>query len=243
MISDQTLDATGMAARCRHVLCLLPALLLLTLPLGAFADNAGAMNTPLTLYIVRHGQTDWNREGRIQGNTDNPLNATGQAQAEDVGSQLGEVSLDYVYPSGLTRAIQTAEAIAGETPVTPDPRLNERSRGIYEGRIAAEVNDEFRPRFRSLDDDMDGGESLRSIAARVGEATRDIVENHMGRTVMVVGHSGVNPLVIGELIDLPPERAIAEIRQGNDEVYKLTVFPDGHTTIWKLIPVDRLDEL
>ena len=213
-------------------------------PVAATAGSheAGA-TTPMTLYIVRHGQTDWNLEGRVQGDTDNPLNETGLSQARTVGEQLGQVTLDHVYPSGLKRAIQTAEAIAGDAPITPDPRLNERSRGIYEGRVAAEVNEEFRPRFRALDDDMDGGESLRSISERISEATREIVERHMGETVMVVGHSGVNPLVVAELIGLPPERAIAEIRQGNDEVYKLTVSPGGAVTIWKLIPEDRLEEL
>lgn len=160
-----------------------------------------------------------------------------------MGEQLGQVNLDHVYPRALKRAIQTAEAIAGDAPITPDARLNERSRGIYEGRVAAEVNEEFRPRFRALDDDMDGGESLRSIAERISEFTREMTERHMGETVMVVGHSGVNPLVIAELIGLPPERAIAEIRQGNDEVYKLTVSPEGAVTIWKLIPEDRLEEL
>ena len=90
---------------------------------------------------------------------------------------------------------------------------------------------------------MDGGESLRSISERISEFTREMVKRHMGETVMVVGHSGVNPLVIAELIGLPPERAIAEIRQGNDEVYKLMVFPDRAVTIWKLIPEDRLEEL
>jgi len=244
----QTTSASGFlrhpTRRLSLLLLLLVALALAGTPLAATAGSheVGA-TTFMTLYIVRHGQTDWNLEGRIQGDTDNPLNETGLGQAQTVGEQLGQITLDHVYPSGLKRAIQTAEAIAGNAPITPDPRLNERSRGIYEGRVAAEVNDEFRPRFAALDDDMDGGESLRSISERISEATREIVERHMGETVMVVGHSGVNPLVIAELIGLPPERAIAEIRQGNDEVYKLTLSPEGAVTIWKLIPEDRLEEL
>lgn len=196
-----------------------------------------------TLYIVRHGQTDWNKEGKIQGNTDNPLNETGLGQARAIAEQLGGLELDHVYPSALVRARMTAETIAGSSPVTPDPRFNERSRGVYEGRIASEVNEEFRPRFSDLDDDMDGGESLRSISQRVAEATREMVAQHKGQTIMMVGHSGVNPLVIGELIGLPPERAIAEIRQGNDEVYKLIISPDDKISIWKLIPEDKLEEL
>jgi len=226
------------------IITLIATLLIMVAPASVMAANHGLSNAaPMTLYIVRHGQTDWNLQGRIQGDTDNPLNETGLDQARTVAEQLGTITLDHVYPSGLQRAIQTAEAIAGDAPITSDVRLNERSRGIYEGQVAAEVNDAFRPRFSALDDDMDGGESLRSIAERISEATRDIVDRHMGETVMVVGHSGVNPLVIAELIGLPPERAINEIRQGNDEVYKLTVFPNGAVTIWKLIPENRLEEL
>jgi len=226
------------------LMVLVGALALLAAPLTVTAAGHGAhAASPLTLYIVRHGQTDWNLEDRIQGDTDNPLNETGRAQAQAVAEVLRGIALDQVYPSGLLRAIETAEIVASGAPITPDLRLNERSRGIYEGRIAAEVNAEFAPRFSALDDDMDGGESLRSIAARISEATRELVARHMGETVMVVGHSGVNPLVIAELIGLAPERAIDEIRQGNDEVYKLTVRPDGAVTIWKLIPESRLGEL
>lgn len=197
----------------------------------------------VTIYVVRHGETDWNKQGRIQGNTDNSLNEKGRQQAADVASQLTHITINRIYPSGLVRAIQTAEAFKGKAEITPEPLLNERSRGVYEGKVAKEVAKEFRPRFEALNDDMDGGESLASIAKRVGQATREIVARHPGETVMVVGHSGVNPLVIGELIGLAPEKAIKEIRQGNDEVYKLEVFGKDSVTIWKLIPETKLDQL
>lgn len=250
MFTHRDVTPSGLTQNCAKWLqCLivgaavaLPAAMGIGSVSGAAASPAAS--GPVTIYIVRHGETDWNKQNRIQGNTDNPLNATGQRQAAAVAAQLAGVRFDRIYPSALTRAIQTAEVFAVRAPIQPLALLNERSRGIYEGKVTSEVAKEFSPRFAALDDDMDGGESLASIAVRVGLATREIVAQNPGGTVMIVGHSGVNPLVIGELIGLSPQRAIKEIRQGNDEVYKVTVQPHGGpVSIWKLIPENRLNEL
>jgi probable phosphoglycerate mutase len=205
--------------------------------------RAADANGKVTIYVLRHGETNWNQQGRVQGSTDNSLNAKGREQASAVASQLANISVDHIYSSGLTRAVQTAEAFKGKAPITPQPMLNERSFGIYEGKIENEVAKDWRPRLASLNDDMEGGESLASIAKRVGQATREIVQRHPGGTIMIVAHGGVNPLVIGELTGLAPEKAIKDIRQSNDEVYKLEVFGTGAVTIWKLIPASRLDQL
>ena len=197
----------------------------------------------VTIYVVRHGETDWNQQGRIQGSTDNSLNAKGREQAASIASQLAQAPMDHIYTSGLLRALQTGEAFKGKAPITPQPLLNERSFGIYEGKVEKEVAKDLGPRATSLNDDMEGGESLASIAKRVGQATREIVKRHPGGTVMIVAHGGVNPLVIGELIGLAPEKAIKEIRQSNDEVYKLEIFGSGSFSIWKLIPESKLDQL
>jgi broad specificity phosphatase PhoE len=206
----------------------------------ALAADAGGK---VTIYVVRHGETDWNQQGRVQGSTDNSLNAKGLEQAAAVASQLGNISIDHIYSSGLTRAIQTADAFKGKAPITPQSMLNERSFGVYEGKVEKDVAKDWSPRLASLNDDMDGGESLASIANRVGSATREIVERHPGGTILIVAHGGVNPLVIGELIGLAPEKAIKEIRQSNDEVYKLEIFKPGSFNIWKLIPTSKLDQL
>lgn len=201
-----------------------------------------ADSSKVTIYVLRHGETDWNQRGRIQGSTDNSLNAKGREQASAVASQLATVSVDHIYSSGLTRAVQTADAFKGKAPVTQQPMLNERSFGIYEGKIEKDVAKDWTTRLASLNDDMEGGESLASIAKRVGHATRDIIQRHPGGTIMIVAHGGVNPLVLGELIGLPPEKAIKDIRQSNDEVYKLEI-SNGSVNIWKLIPASKLDQL
>ena len=211
--------------------------LLLTPALAADA------NAKVTIYVVRHGETDWNRQGRVQGSTDNVLNDKGREQAAAIARQLSAISVDHIYSSGLTRAKETAAAFKDKAPITPQPMLNERSFGVYEGKVEKDVAKDWSPRLASLNDDMDGGESLASIAKRVGIATREIVERHPGGTIMIVAHGGVNPLVIGELIGLAPEKAIKEIRQSNDEVYKLEIFKPGSFNIWKLIPASKLDQL
>ncbi len=207
---------------------------------AALASDASGK---VTIYVLRHGETDWNQQGRVQGSTDNSLNAKGREQAAAVASQLATVSVDHIYSSGLTRAIQTADAFKDKAPVTPQPMLNERSFGIYEGKIEKDVAKEWGSRLTSLTDDMEGGESLASIAKRVSAATREIVARHSGGTVMIVAHGGVNPLVIGELIGLAPDKAIKEIRQSNDEVYKIEVSGKGAVNIWKLVPPSKLDQL
>ncbi len=235
--------ASFILGRSRVALALAAAIgLCLGAALGVQAIAADA-KAKVTIYVVRHGETDWNLQGRIQGSTDNVLNAKGQEQAAAIASQLAQVPIDHIYPSGLARAIQTAEAFKGKAPTTPQPSLNERSFGIFEGKVDKDVAKDLGARATNLNDELDGGESLASQAKRVGKATREIVERHRGETVMIVAHSGVNPLVIGELIGLTPDNAVKQIRQSNDEVYKLEVFADGAVTIWKLVPPSRLDQL
>jgi len=204
--------------------------------------DAQSPRQAVTIYLVRHGQTDWNLQGRLQGNTDNPLNATGREQAEDLARRLAEIPVDHIYCSTLKRATATAEAFADRASITALAALNERSRGAFEGRIAREVADEFEPRFHSLEDELDGGESLQATYDRVKATTLEIINKHPHGNVIIVGHSGINPLVIASLIDLPPEQAIARIRQGNDEVIKLTVYPSGHVNMWKMITRQTIDE-
>ena len=72
-----------------------------------------ADSSKVTIYLLRHGETDWNQQGRIQGSTDNSLNAKGREQASAVASQLATVSVDHIYSSGLTRAVQTGGRLQG----------------------------------------------------------------------------------------------------------------------------------
>ena len=147
-----------------------------------------------TLLLVRHGETDWNREGRWQGHSDTHLNEIGRAQAERVAGELDGV--DVVYSSDLARARDTAEIIAGRSglPVRLDARLRERSFGAWEGLSAAEIEAEFRDaHLRWLAGEgpgADDAEPFDAFGRRVREALGEILERHPDETVLVVAHGG-----------------------------------------------------
>ncbi len=200
----------------------------------------------LTVYVVRHGQTDWNKDGRIQGGTDNPLNATGREQAAAMGRLMAEVKVDTVYVSSHQRARQTADVFQGRTPVVPMDELRERFFGKFEGandKDASIVADWNKRRF-TWTDDMEGGETLESQSRRAEAALKTIRDKHAsGGTVVIVGHGGINPLLVSHLIGVPPQEGASAINQGNDEIYRIELPKNGAAAIWKLIPRSKLGEL
>ncbi len=147
----------------------------------------------LELWLIRHGETDWNREGRIQGLSDNALNDLGRAQARALGARLAATSFDRVYSSDLSRALETARLVfPGRTPVL-DVRLREVAGGVLEGKTAAEMSEdevrvkELRASGRT-DVRPDGGESYQDVMVRVREWLADLPSQ--GR-VACVTHGGV----------------------------------------------------
>jgi broad specificity phosphatase PhoE len=147
-----------------------------------------------TLLLVRHGETDWNRDGRWQGHSDTHLNEIGRAQAERVAGELDGV--DVVYSSDLARARETAEIIARrlDLPVLFDSRLRERSFGAWEGLTAGEIEADFRDaHLRWLAGEgpgADDAEPFEAFGQRVGVALEEILERHPDETVLVVAHGG-----------------------------------------------------
>ncbi|MDR2336429.1 MAG: histidine phosphatase family protein [Burkholderiaceae bacterium] len=225
-----------------QLLCALALLGSLTLQGARAAEEA-----VLDIYVVRHGQTAWNLEKKLQGSTDNVLNETGTRQAQELGQKLAGVKFDHIYSSGLQRAKDTAAAFAGSTPVTPMKELNERSfgkfEGIYEDERDAAMFAEFGKRVTVLDDDLEGGESLQSQAHRVKNAVAAIRQQHKQGTVAIVAHGGVNPLVLSALLDIPVPEAVARIKQGNDEVYLVRVRDGQPPSVWKQVVRGTLEQL
>jgi probable phosphoglycerate mutase len=148
--------------------------------------------------VVRHGETAWNAQGRIQGHLDSPLNEEGLAQALLVGDCLSREAFARLYSSDLGRALQTAQPIADRSglPVRTDTRLRERNLGVFQGLTGAECERRFPEhyaRFRARDPDhvMPGGESARHVYERVSEAFTVLAREHIGARLVVVTHGGV----------------------------------------------------
>ena len=163
--------------------------------------------------VVRHGETQWNIESRIQGHTDSPLTATGLSQAEAIAQRLAKESFDVLVSSDLGRAMHTAAAIARccNHTVIADPRLRERSFGAGEGMTYGEVDyhwpDAF-SRVRETDPDfaIPGGESRRRFHERIRDAFAALAREHDGRRVAVVCHGGVLAALYRLIHDIPVAR-------------------------------------
>ena len=151
-----------------------------------------------TLWLIRHGETSWNAEGRVQGQTDVPLSEVGHAQARAVAALLACERFAAIYSSDLQRVTQTAQPVAQALglPVRVDPMLRERHYGMFETLTYAEVKIRFPEeyaRFRAHDPEFDfrGGEGLRDFFERSVTCLTDLAARHAGEDVLVFTHGGV----------------------------------------------------
>lgn len=156
------------------------------------------VNTPGRIVLIRHGQTDWNREERLQGATDVPLNDAGRQEARAVGAHLrGEgVPWDVLVSSPLDRAVETARIIGGALGLElagTCAELVERSFGAHEGSTLAGLEAQARERI------LAEGEPVDAVARRGLAALRRIRAEHPGRNVLVVAHGTLIRLTVSEL--------------------------------------------
>ncbi|MCK6585261.1 MAG: histidine phosphatase family protein [Anaerolineales bacterium] len=147
------------------------------------------------LCLVRHGQTDWNLEGRYQGQSDVPLNEKGRAQAKALAEQLKGQTFAAIFSSDLMRARDTAEAIANAfgLPVQIEPRLREINQGEWEGVLVEDIKARYAEIWsqRTMDPASvrpPGGETVSEVAERVYAALDDIARRYPRENVLVVSH-------------------------------------------------------
>ncbi|HSP70967.1 MAG TPA: histidine phosphatase family protein [Gaiellaceae bacterium] len=148
-----------------------------------------------TILLVRHGETDWNRERRWQGHADPPLNAAGRRQAEQLAELLVADPPSAVYSSDLTRARETAEIVADRLslPLFLDPRLREADVGEWSGLTAPQIEERYPEgvaRRLAGGTGWDHGETYEQLRERVLEALHEIAAANDGRAVLIVTHGG-----------------------------------------------------
>lgn len=162
------------------------------------------------LILIRHGETDWNAEQRIQGHLDIPLNRAGLEQAEALGKRFGSIEIDVLVSSDLSRAMQTAAPIsaARALPVVGEARLRERNLGVLQGKTreqakqsAPEAFDVFRSRVEGAV--LDEGESLAAFAERVIDVLAELTQKYRGKRIVAVTHGGVLDIAYRHAAGMP----------------------------------------
>ena len=164
--------------------------------------------------LVRHGETAWNAEGRVQGQIDTPMSERGIKQAEALGERLAGQKIDAAYASDLSRAWETARlALKGhKLEPHPAPLLRERSWGEWEGMTFAEVRTQFHEQYeavrRSVEVSPPGGESVSDLMSRTADFAQSINGIYArDDTVLAVGHGGCLNALLMTLLELPPSAA------------------------------------
>ena len=162
-----------------------------------------------SIYLVRHGQTAWNREEIFRGRTDVPLDETGLKQAELAGEYLKEVEIDAIYSSPLSRALETAEKIARfhNLKVQPLEGIVDMSFGNWEGHAHQEIKKNDSETYRRWREEphlvrLPGGESLDDVRVRSMAALNEVSKKHSGKALVLVSHRVVNKVLICGILGL-----------------------------------------
>jgi broad specificity phosphatase PhoE len=184
------------------------------------------------LLLVRHGETDWNRDRRFQGHANPPLNATGRAQAHALAAELAGEGIELVYTSDLVRARETAEIVAArfDADVLLLRELREIDVGEWEGLTWPEIEERYPEGARSWRErgyGWESGESYEQLGERVVAALTRIAADHPEERVLVVGHGGTIRATRAfiEGLSVPESRARSRAI-GNCEVFRV-VTEDG----------------
>lgn len=194
----------------------------------------------LTVYILRHGQTQWNAENnRYCGRTDIALTEKGIKQAEAIAEQLKGHAIDAVYSSPLQRAYRTAQLASGGRTVIADNRLIEANFGEWEGKTREQFTSENAVLWTGWSQDPainragGNGETGKEIVDRVADFFSSALRLHHGGTIMVVAHNGINRLYLAHKLGMPLKN-YRRLVQENSTVSVFQLDDDGELTLLHL---------
>ncbi|MBQ2914954.1 MAG: histidine phosphatase family protein [Clostridia bacterium] len=171
------------------------------------------------IYFIRHGQTEWNVLGLMQGQTDIPLNDTGRAQAKQMAKSLQGITFDKVFCSPLSRALETCQAVVDASQIVTDKRIAERYFGEFEGESAMLMRSR---KFwnTNANQTFDRAESLFDFVARVYDFLDYVVQNCKGQNVLIVAHGGVGMVVQSYFLGEPTDGEYLTYLVDNCQVLK-----------------------
>jgi broad specificity phosphatase PhoE len=171
------------------------------------------LSAATTLYLARHGQSEWNNQSRVTGQLDPALSPKGLEQSQGLAQCLQGEGLAAIYSSALQRTIDTAAPTATATglPIVRLAALNEINVGVLQGRFRDERDPEAQALWAQWQAEMwsfriPGGERFDEFALRVGATLRVILDRHEGQRVLIVGHGATNRVLLGTLLGWPRER-------------------------------------
>lgn len=178
----------------------------------------------MKFYIIRHGQTNWNKEGRIQGKTDIELNEEGIKQAEEAKRILKDYPIDMIVSSTLKRARKTAEIIneAKNVPIIFKEALEERCFGEFEGKTREEIQDEnwyseILDNYK-LNKQYKGVETIQDLCNRVWNLIDELKEDFTEKNILIVTHGGVTRAINGYFNGPNKEGILEDLKLSNCEI-------------------------
>ena len=197
-------------------------------------------NKRTRFYLIRHGETDWNKAGRYQGRTNIDLNAEGREQARLLGERFRFLPLDALYVSPLIRAVETANEVARTTGITPvtDEHFIEINFGEWEGHTIEELSEKFGSAYTDFfkdpfDHPVPGEGSFQNAMDRAIEGFNILAERHKGQNVAIISHGGLLRVMLVGLLEMG-DAFYRKTWMTNTSVTMLDVMPDGRKLLMTL---------
>lgn len=202
-----------------------------------------------TLLLIRHGETEWNTENRVQGHTNSPLSSRGLRQAQALSLRLQKYSISAIYSSDLERAVTTIQPYADMAglKIHKTPALREKNFGEWEGLIPAEISERYPELWRRYHEQNDihvqipGGETWAEVCERtVGFMQKVISQHDQNETIILVGHGGaLRPMILHALS--APIETILHFSTGNTGITTLKYNDPNHGRIIHLNDMCHLE--
>jgi broad specificity phosphatase PhoE len=199
-----------------------------------------------TILLIRHGQTDWNAQGRWQGHLDVPLNAAGQAQAQALAQRLANWPIQAIYSSDLKRAAMTAVTLANALNQQPifDPLWRERNLGDFAGLTTQESHQKYPDIWATQENGLvtpPNGEDWQSLRRRAVAAFEKVTTRHEGEMVAVISHGGTLANVIAHVLEIPDDRYGRFRLSGNTGLSIVETTPQRGLQLTRLNDISHLE--